>query len=208
MAERVLHIGVDGRELLGKTTGVGRYLAEVLRCWSGDPGWPHRVSVVVPAVSPPPLTLGPQFDWVLDPGGKPGTWWEQTRLPQLIGTAGVDVLFAPAYTAPLRRVCPCVLVVHDVSFFAHPEWFSAREGLRRRWLTRACSRSRASRPARLRDGSAYRATASRWQHHRGQQVRRVPGGHRVHRVHRVLGVHQVRSSCTPGPCSTGGGFPC
>jgi glycosyltransferase involved in cell wall biosynthesis len=33
-----------------------------------------------------------------------------------------------------------VVLVHDVSFFAHPEWFGWREGLRRRWLTRASAR--------------------------------------------------------------------
>ena len=30
---------------------------------------------------------------------------------------------------------PTVVAIHDVSFAAHPEWFTAREGLRRRWLT-------------------------------------------------------------------------
>ena len=30
---------------------------------------------------------------------------------------------------------PLVLTIHDVSFFAHPEWFSFREGVRRRLLT-------------------------------------------------------------------------
>jgi glycosyltransferase involved in cell wall biosynthesis len=33
-----------------------------------------------------------------------------------------------------------VLTVHDVSFAAHPEWFSWREGLRRRTLTRMAAR--------------------------------------------------------------------
>jgi glycosyltransferase involved in cell wall biosynthesis len=28
------------------------------------------------------------------------------------------------------------VTIHDISFAAHPEWFTAREGLRRRWLTR------------------------------------------------------------------------
>jgi glycosyltransferase involved in cell wall biosynthesis len=51
-----------------------------------------------------------------------------------------DVLFAPGSTAPLRSTCPTVLAVHDVSFFAHPPSFGAREGLRRRWLTRASAR--------------------------------------------------------------------
>ena len=56
----------------------------------------------------------------------------------------LDVFFAPAYTAPLRTRIPTVVAIHDVSFAAHPEWFSAREGLRRRWITRqAARRSRA-----------------------------------------------------------------
>ena len=33
-----------------------------------------------------------------------------------------------------------VLTIHDVSFAAHPEWFSWREGLRRRTLTRLSAR--------------------------------------------------------------------
>jgi glycosyltransferase involved in cell wall biosynthesis len=36
-----------------------------------------------------------------------------------------------------------VLVIHDVSFAAHPEWFSWREGLRRRTLTRLGARKAA-----------------------------------------------------------------
>jgi len=39
---------------------------------------------------------------------------------------------------------PVVLTVHDVSFAAHPEWFSWREGVRRRVLTKA-SAKRAAR---------------------------------------------------------------
>jgi glycosyltransferase involved in cell wall biosynthesis len=65
----------------------------------------------------------------------------------------VDILFAPGYTAPLRLRCPSVLIVHDVSFFAHPEWFSWREGLRRRWLTRASAR-RAARVVTVSEFSA------------------------------------------------------
>lgn len=85
-----------------------------------------------------------RFARVMDPDGRPGTWWEQTRLPQLAAREGVDVLLSPGYTAPLRLRCPSVVVVHDVSFFAHPEWFPWREGARRRWLTKAsATRARA-----------------------------------------------------------------
>ena len=45
------------------------------------------------------------------------------------------MFFAPGYTAPLTVAAPLVLTIHDLSFFAHPEWFSFREGARRRLLT-------------------------------------------------------------------------
>ena len=45
------------------------------------------------------------------------------------------MLFAPGYTAPLACPAPVALAVHDVSFFAHPEWYSRREGVRRRQIT-------------------------------------------------------------------------
>ena len=77
-------------------------------------------------------------------------------LPRLIKTSGADVLFAPAYTAPLRCPVPIVLTVHDVSFAAHPEWFSWREGLRRRVITRASAR-RAARVLTLSDFSKREA---------------------------------------------------
>ena len=32
-----MRIGVDARELLGRPTGVGRYPAELLACWSRQP---------------------------------------------------------------------------------------------------------------------------------------------------------------------------
>jgi glycosyltransferase involved in cell wall biosynthesis len=68
--------------------------------------------------------------------GSGGTVWEQTVLPRLVGQARANVLFAPAYTAPLISPVPVVVTIHDVSFSAHPEWFSWREGLRRRVVTR------------------------------------------------------------------------
>jgi glycosyltransferase involved in cell wall biosynthesis len=45
------------------------------------------------------------------------------------------VFFGPAYTIPLRLGRPAAVLIHDVSYFAHPEWFGWREGLRRRWFT-------------------------------------------------------------------------
>jgi glycosyltransferase involved in cell wall biosynthesis len=149
-----LHIGVDARELLGQPTGVGRFLARVLQAWSESPQFRHRVSLFLPAPAPDwAARLGSHFTLVVDSrdpatgasSGPPqsqsrGTVWEQTRLPRLAARTNVDVLFCAGYTAPLWPSCPTVVVVHDVSFFAHPEWFAWRERRRRQWITRASAR--------------------------------------------------------------------
>ena len=139
MADRTLHIGVDARELTGKPTGVGRYLMGILDAWSGDANFRHRITLFAPT----PLSLpfsGDRFRVVTQPSDAAGTVWEQSRLPAAVMREQVDVLFAPGYTAPLRLAVPIVVAIHDLSFFAHPEWFSWREGTRRRWLTRGAAR--------------------------------------------------------------------
>ncbi|HEY8535525.1 MAG TPA: glycosyltransferase family 1 protein [Vicinamibacterales bacterium] len=132
-----MRIAVDARELSGRPTGVGRYLQQLLREWARMPGG-HAFTLFTPdaALQPPP-GLGAEV--VVVPGAG-GTWWEQTHLPRAVRRAGPDVLFAPGYTAPLLVDCPVALVVHDVSFAAHPEWFRPREGFRRRLLCRLSAR--------------------------------------------------------------------
>ncbi|MGQ0735298.1 MAG: glycosyltransferase family 4 protein [Acidobacteriota bacterium] len=128
-----MRIAVDARELCGRPTGVGRYLAELLRVWAGGPvavrhDWTLYASAapVVPEAFASAVRVLP---------GAGGTRWEQWTLGRALGRERPDVLFAPGYTAPLTAPCPLALTVHDVSFAAHPEWFSWREGVRRRMLT-------------------------------------------------------------------------
>jgi glycosyltransferase involved in cell wall biosynthesis len=129
-----LRIGIDARELLGATTGVGRYLGELLHRWVVRPDGAQRQFVLF---TPEPLRLDlPDGAITQRVGGYGhGTWWEQTWLRQAVGRERPDVFFAPAYTAPLGIACPFAVTIHDLSFVAHPEWFRLREGLRRRWLT-------------------------------------------------------------------------
>jgi len=139
VADRSLHIAIDGRELAGKPTGVGRYLHGMMTQWALSS--PHRYTVVLHAEPTAELRrLGDRFSWRVEPAEIAGTWWEQRVLPRALATIDPDALFAPAYTAPLRSSPPVVVVVHDVSFFAHPEWFRWREGLRRRFVTRQTAR--------------------------------------------------------------------
>ena len=139
-----LHIGIDARELAGTPTGVGRYLAGVLHEWSRQ-RLPHRLTFFLHRDPPEWLRdLSLHTEVVIEPAATAGTLWEQRRLPALTSRAGVDVLLSPAYTVPLRLKCPSVVIIHDVSFFAQPESFSWREGLRRRWLTRRSAKRAAA----------------------------------------------------------------
>ena len=129
-----MRIGIDARELAGHATGVGRYLAGLLREWSAAPDLRHEFLLY--GTAEPPIRLDPRRFHQRTIPGAAGTWWEQTQLPQALKQDHLDVFFAPAYTAPLRLTIPSVLTIHDVSYTAHPEWFTMREGVRRRWLTR------------------------------------------------------------------------
>jgi glycosyltransferase involved in cell wall biosynthesis len=143
-----MRIGIDGRELTGRPTGVGRYLANILAAWADMPEarehsyvlyHPEGPATALTAPGPSPLAMTAQ-----SVGGGGRSWWEQVRLPLALRRDRLDVFFAPGYSAPLMAGLPVVLTVHDLSFLAHPEWFRWRERTRRRWLT-ALSASRATR---------------------------------------------------------------
>lgn len=130
-----LAIGVDARELLGAATGVGRYLGELLRRWTVRTDRDRRRFVLY-APEELPLALPSGTAEVRVTGAGRGTWWEQTYLRRAVRHDRPDIFFAPAYTAPLGAPMPLAVTIHDISFVAHPEWFRAGEGMRRRWLTR------------------------------------------------------------------------
>lgn len=128
-----MRIAVDARELCGHPTGVGRYLRELLTEWAGDANAVrHEWTLYAHAQPDVPAAWLPRVRVI---PGSGGSSWEQWTYPRALSAERPDVMFAPAYSAPLTAPAPVVLTIHDVSFFAHPEWFSFREGTRRRQLT-------------------------------------------------------------------------
>ena len=128
-----MKIAVDARELCGKPTGVGRYLGELLTEWSASAdARRHEWMLYAPVMPAVPAAFAGHVRLL---PGSGGTVWEQWTLSRALSTDRPDVLFAPGYSAPLTAPCPTAVAIHDVSFAAHPEWFSAREGLRRRTIT-------------------------------------------------------------------------
>lgn len=144
-----MRIGIDGRELLGQRTGVGRYLAELLTEWATSADDHHEFVIYTPGDASSLTIAGREVAAISHFRQRPvpvrsGIWWEQLDLAAVAQGDSLDVFFAPAYSAPLRLRIPCVVTMHDVSFMAHPEWFRWREGLRRRVLAaQTMSRARA-----------------------------------------------------------------
>jgi glycosyltransferase involved in cell wall biosynthesis len=132
-----MRIGIDARELCGQPTGVGRHLAGLLGAWDTS-ARAARHSFVLFAHRSPVVSLHGNAGIHVLPGAG-GTLWEQTVLARAANREQLDVFFAPGYTAPLRLRMPSVVLVHDLSFASHPEWFRPREGLRRRLLTKWAS---------------------------------------------------------------------
>ena len=137
-----MKIAVDAREMRDKPTGVGTFLGSVLSAWKALPEWQgHEIVLLAP-----------------EEGASGGTFWEQFTLPTLVRRCGADVMFCPAYTGPIVPPVPMVVAIHDVSFAAHPEWFSWREGVRRRTIVRLAARA-ASRVVTISEFSKHEIVA-------------------------------------------------
>jgi glycosyltransferase involved in cell wall biosynthesis len=185
-----MHIAIDARELVGDRTGVGRYLDRVLAEWERLPAFPHRLTMYAHGPVPPRVAQFPAQRRILPGAG--GTRWEQLTLAGALHRDRPDVLFAPAYSAPLRCPAPVVLTVHDVSFLAHPEWFRWRERLRRGFVTRAAARRACSI-----------LTVSNFSRTEIQRFAGVPA-ERIHVVPQGLGLADAAAfTARPSPSSTG-----
>jgi len=131
-------IAVDARELCGHRTGVGRYLGALLDEWATAPAATrHSWRLYAHDIAQVPEAFRSAVHVI---PGNGGTLWEQWHLARAVAADAPAVLFSPAYTMPCLVRCPRVVTIHDMSFAAHPEWFSWREGGRRRVVTRWSAR--------------------------------------------------------------------
>jgi alpha-1,3-rhamnosyl/mannosyltransferase len=135
-----MKVGVVAGEMERRRTGVGRYLSGLMH---GLTRWDHGIEWHL-------FFQGEPFEdelWSREffvphfsrYAGHPVVW-EQVVVSLQIRRAGLDLLFAPAYTVPFCVGVPAVVTIHDVSFERCPYEFSWRERWRRRLLTRRASR--------------------------------------------------------------------
>lgn len=103
-------LGVNGIRLVTPISGVGRYIENVLRCWSAMDHPFEEVRVYTPSPLDPQRPLPARTRSVVVPSRGPYGLWEQLHLPRAHGRSAV--LFCPSYVAPLRAKCPIVLIHH------------------------------------------------------------------------------------------------
>jgi glycosyltransferase involved in cell wall biosynthesis len=136
----MLRIGINGADLEGRGTGVKRYLSSILPYLECD-----NSEYFIYSRAPLPEELIPKKRcFIRRPTGHPTdksyTFWEQLVLPRRLKKDSIDIFLSAGYSIPLFMKIPSIVVIHDLSFSAHPEWYDRREGLRRRLITRMSAR--------------------------------------------------------------------
>jgi glycosyltransferase involved in cell wall biosynthesis len=134
---RQLRIGIDGRAWSSPAAGVRRYMSGLVPALI-DLGEPLEIVALGGSREAIPRGVA----WMAEPPHPPtNLGWSAVGLPWAASRAGVHVIHAPAYTAPLTAHLPTVLTIHDVSYAVHPEWYPYRRDRFRRAFYRRSARA-------------------------------------------------------------------
>jgi len=129
-----LRVGIDGRAFTSPAAGVRRYVSALVPALkAADP------TLELVALGGDRDAVPANVAYVAEPWHPPtNLGWSAMGLPRAAARAPVDVIHAPAYTAPLWSSAPVVLTIHDVSYERHPEWYPyQRDALRRMFYRRS-----------------------------------------------------------------------
>ena len=127
--QRSLRVGIDGRAFTSPAPGIRRYVEGLVPALLALDDAPEIV-----VLGGAPDSAPPQLEHVAERAHPPtNLGWTLVGLPRAAATARIDVLHAPAYTAPFWCPAPVVLTIHDISYERNPEWYPYR----RDWLRRA-----------------------------------------------------------------------
>src|SRR5436190_4785822 len=115
----MLRIGIDGRAFKSPAAGIRRYIHGLTRALLalGEP------IEVIALGGTDPGALPPGTGFVPEPAHPPTNFgWMQVGVPRAARQARVDVIHAPAYTAPFWPGRRLGLTIQYVSYVLHPEW--------------------------------------------------------------------------------------
>lgn len=109
-----MKIAFNGQRLAGQRFGVGRYIEYLLRHWANELTADEELTVFVRRPVEAELDqLSSRIKFVLLESNRSGLIWENLRLGP--AAACHDVLFCPAYTAPINYGGKLVVATHSVN---------------------------------------------------------------------------------------------
>lgn len=138
----LMRIAIDARSLEGDKTGVGRYLENLLRIWAEKKDCefilyfkddiPKRDFLDSEAFTlkklENPLGFSSNF------------FFQHILLPCSLKKDKADFFFSPFYLRPFFCPVRSAIVLHDISYEAHPEWFDSKSQFILRTLSRFSAR--------------------------------------------------------------------
>ncbi|HET6892650.1 MAG TPA: glycosyltransferase family 1 protein [Pyrinomonadaceae bacterium] len=121
-------IGLDGIPLTELKTGVGHYTFELARALARL-ALQNEFELAYPSTYPPidltanegSSSLPTNLKTARVNVGPLGRHWWSIGLPRYVRQRGIELFHGTNYDIPLRRRCPTVLTVHDLSLLTHPE---------------------------------------------------------------------------------------
>jgi len=126
-------IAVDGFEVGEYATGVGRVTDNIMKSLIDLCPEHHFLIFTQEKIRP---YSGDKVDQYVIPSKKGYFRWQNGPFLKKLKDIGPDILIAPNYTLPVFNRWKSILLEHDVSFVSHPEWFSKKEAIVRRFLVR------------------------------------------------------------------------
>ncbi len=126
-----MEILINGRNLEGKRTGVGRYLANIIRIWSEKYEENEYKIFFKDEISSDPFINASNVEATLVNTPKSiniGPIWENVFLPNALSkNKTADLYFTSNYTLPVfPQRFKEIVTIFDISYIAHPEWFPKR----------------------------------------------------------------------------------
>jgi glycosyltransferase involved in cell wall biosynthesis len=131
-------IGLDGRDLLRKRTGVVNNTVNLARELAAR----HGADLIVYTDRAKSADEAPPQGVPLCELAAPAVLWKHVGLPAALARDRVDVFHSPTGTLPLIAPCRQVVTIHDLFAAVEPRWFTPRVG----WQLRL-TQSRAARAA-------------------------------------------------------------
>ena len=161
-----MNIAIDARSLEGARTGVGRYLANLLEYWKNNKQHKFilyfkdklpddnlmlrnfnipRSSALIPRNSAKLAPEGPNLlksdnfikKLLKNPlGFSSNFFFQHFLLPYHLKKDNADFFFSPFYLKPFYCPVKSSVVLHDISYEVHPEWFDRKSQLVLRTLSK------------------------------------------------------------------------